>query len=46
MAEIHNIGMGKTTIAIDDRTADDLFELKETRKESYDDVIQRLLNDE
>ncbi|WP_259517117.1 antitoxin VapB family protein [Halanaeroarchaeum sp. HSR-CO] len=34
--------MGRTTIQVDDETADELHELKE-RGDSYDDVIQRLL---
>ena len=34
--------MGRTTIAVDESTADELHALKR-RGESYDDVIQRLL---
>jgi len=37
--------MGKTTIEVDDVTADRLHDLK-SRRDSYDDVIRRLLNDE
>jgi predicted CopG family antitoxin len=41
MAE-QNDGMGRTTISVDDETADELHELKQ-RGESYDDVVNRLL---
>ena len=34
--------MGRTTIAVDDETADELHAMKQ-RGDSYDDVIRRLI---
>lgn len=36
--------MGRTTISVDEETADRLHELKQ-RGESYDDVVKRLLEE-
>jgi len=41
MAAQHD-SMGRTTISVQDETADELHDLKE-RGESYDDVVSRLL---
>jgi predicted CopG family antitoxin len=36
--------MGRTTVSLDDETADVLHEMKE-RGDSYDDVVRRLIED-
>jgi len=42
MTQAETSGMGRTTVSLDEETADELHAMKQ-RGDSYDDVVQRLI---